>query len=293
MKTIEATSFTHEKELYHKVRDAFDQHGVVLLRGLQLDQNKFESFTQMFCTDFYRISSRESLRKSSGDGFTTVTFQENFFLFIHSDGDYAPYPLTPDIGFLMSIEAPHVPGGETIVVDGIEMLNTLTEELRERFKSEKITYEFLWEPERWQAQFNVSSKKELLALLNYLENIKFNLNDGMLHIFYTTSALTLLPNNTASFSNAILGHLPHINHPDYIDKPILTREKNQVYWQDGEPLSEHIVNQLITLQDELKLKHRWETNDILIFDNLRFMHGREMTDGECNRILLSRFGYLK
>ena len=199
MKFIEISSLEN-KELYRTVKDAIDQYGVVLLRGLQLGQIEFESFTQMFCDKFYRVSSRESLRMPNGDGFTTLTFQENFFLFAHSDGTYAPYPLPPDIGFLMCIEMPSVLGGETTMIDGVEMLNSMSKELRERFIYEKITYEFLWEPERWHAQFRVSSENKLITLLNSLKNIKYTLNDGWLHMFYTTSAVNQMSDGSLSFS---------------------------------------------------------------------------------------------
>jgi len=192
----------------------------------------------------------------------------------------------------MCIEAPNVPGGETTLVDGIEFFNEMPPDLRKRFESEKITYEVLWEPNRWKAQFRVSSEEELLALLNELETVKFSLNNGLPHMFYTTSALTKMPNGSYAFSNAILAHLPSCNHTDYKDKKVYCKESNRVYWESGELLSTDIVNKLVTLQDKLKYKHQWQKNDILIFNNLRFMHGREMTQEACNRKLLSRFGYI-
>jgi len=292
MKTIEVTS-SQDKELYAAVKDAYNEFGAVILKGLQLDQSEFESFTQMFCDKFYRVASRESLRTIAGDGYTTFTPKNNFYLFSHSDADYAPYPLTPNIGFLMCLKPPDKSGGETYLVDGVKMLKSLPQVLRSRFEHKNITYESLWEPERWKAQFKVSSEQELHLLLNNIKNVKFSLKNGMLHIFYSTSALKVLPDGLIAFSNAILGHLPYIDHPDYANKPILSKKTNNVYWEDSEPLSKDIVNQLITLQDQLKLQHQWLTNDILIFDNLRFMHGREMTDGESNRSILSRFGYTR
>ncbi|MBD3790508.1 MAG: TauD/TfdA family dioxygenase [Campylobacterales bacterium] len=285
-------SFFNDTEPSGKIKECFEQEDVILIRGLDLDENRFEALTRIFCDDFCRISSRESLRKREGDGLTTHTPRENFFLFSHSEAAYAPYPKTPDIGFLMCKEAPIVPGGETTLVDGVEFLNEMAHELRKRFKNEKIIYEFLWEPDRWKAQFRVSSEEELFALLNTLNTIKFSLNNGLLHMFYTTSALTRMADGSYAFSNAILAHLPSLDHPDYKNKKVYCKESNKVYWESGELLPKEIVNQLVTIQDKLKYKHQWKVNDILIFNNLRYMHGREMTQGVSNRELFSRFGYV-
>ncbi len=278
--------------LYRNLKDLFLQKDVIFIRGLEFDDNQFESLTQNFCYDFCRISSRETLRKTEGDGLTTQTPSENFFLFSHSEAAYAPYPKTPDVGFLMCQEAPDVHGGETTLVDGVEFLNEMNPELKKRFVNEKITYEVLWEPNRWKAQFRVSSDKELLALLNGIETIRFNLNNGLLHMFYTISAITKMLDGFYAFSNAILGHLPSLDHPDYQDKRVYCKTSNSVYWESGELLSKDVINELVTTQDKLKYKHQWKKNDILIFNNLRFMHGREMTQEACKRKLLSRFGYI-
>lgn len=285
-------SFLNDSGLYSRMKDYYLQKDVVLIRGMDLDENQFESLTQNFCYDFCRISSREILRKTEGDGLTTETPRQNFFLFSHSEAAYAPYPKTPDVGFLMCKEAPDVPGGETTLVDSVEFLNEMNPELRKRFENEKITYEVLWEPNRWKAQFRVSFEEELLTLLNGLETVRFSLNNGLLHMFYTASAITKMPDGFYAFSNAILGHLPSLDHPDYQDKRVYCKESNRVYWESGELLSKDVINELITIQDKLKYKHQWKKNDILIFNNLRFMHGREMTQETCNRKLLSRFGYM-
>lgn len=284
-------SFFDDPGSYSQIKDNFLQKDAILIRGAEFDQNQFESFTQNFCNDFCRISSREILRKREGDGLTTETPGENFFLFSHSEAAYAPHPKTPDIGFFMCQEAPDMPGGETTLVDGVEFLDAMSDELRDRFENEKITYEFLWEPDRWKAQFKVSSEEELLTLLKGLETVRFSLNYGLVHMHYSASALMKMPDGSCAFSNAILGHLPYLDHLEYKNKSVYYKESNRVYWESGALLSKNIVNELVTIQDQLKYKHQWKKNDILIFNNLRYMHGREMTQGACSRRVLSRFGY--
>ncbi len=285
-------SIDNEK-IYLQSKKTLEKDGVVLLRGLKLDQLKFESITQLFCKYFFRVTSREKFRQKDGDGFSTLTPPENFVLLGHVEVDYVPCIRTPDVGFLFCLLAPDVPGGETFLIDGVAMFNSLSKELQDRFKNENITYEFLWESERWKAQYNVQSEEELHSVFKTMENIKYSLKKGWLHMLYTTSGTTQLKDGSTAFSNAILPHLPHIDHPTYSDNTVYTKGSNQIYWENGEAFSIATINQLIDAHDQHKYLHVWKDNDLLIFDNLRYLHGREETIKPSERILLSRFGYLK
>lgn len=279
------------ENIYLQSKKALDKDGVILLRGLKLDKLKFESLTQLFCKHFFRVTSREGLRQKDGDGFSTLTPPENFVLLGHIEVDYVPAIRTPDVGFLFCLAAPNIPGGETFLIDGVEMFNSLSKELQDRFKNENIIYEFLWEPQRWQAQYNVQTEEELHNIFEMMENIRYSLKEGWLHMFYTTSGITKLKDGAIAFSNAILPHLPHIDHPSYANNTVYTKESNKIYWENGEVFSTTTINQLIDVHDQHKYLHVWEDNDLLIFDNFHYLHGREETVEFSERILLSRFGY--
>jgi len=75
-------SFLNDLESYNRMKDYFLQEDVLLIRGVDFDENQFESLTQNLCSDCCRISSRETLRKTEGDGLTTETPSENFFYFL-------------------------------------------------------------------------------------------------------------------------------------------------------------------------------------------------------------------
>ncbi|MBN2825322.1 MAG: TauD/TfdA family dioxygenase, partial [Campylobacterales bacterium] len=82
-----------------------------------------------------------------------------------------------------------------------------------------------------------------------------------------------------------------IDHPNY--KYPFVKATNQVYWESGEALSPQDIHTLINLYDSIKYSHTWQQGDIVMFDNLKFMHSKEETIEACERLLLARFGYLK
>ncbi len=278
-------------ETIEMIRNDFLDDGIVVINGLKLNPLKFEQFTYSFCNKIYTVSSRYQLIIDNGDDLTTTTPQSDLSILAHSEATYSPYPITPDIGFLMCVKAPKCEGGETSLGDGVEMLQKMPQELANRFQNEKIIYEYLWEPLRYQAQFEVNNQEELIKLLNTIESIKYSFIGDNVHIFYKTSAIIKLSNGDQTFSNAILGHLPYINHPRY--KYPYIKDTNQVYWEDGEILSQEEINTLINLYDSIKYSHQWQDGDIVMFDNIKYMHSKEETNKECERKLLARFGYFK
>jgi alpha-ketoglutarate-dependent taurine dioxygenase len=276
------------------VQKKYCEHGALVLRGLQLDTDQFEEVTRHFCTEFTNSSSRYTSYINIGDRLGNLIKKADFYLPLHSESAYCPYPSTPDMGFFLCLNTEQDCGGETFLVDGVEMLCNLPYPLQDRFKNESIIYEYTWEPERWKAQFGVKSLNELVLLLNSLKCIQYDIDEKeFLHVMYTTSALLMLQNGSLAFSNGILAHLPAIDSPLFKGKKVFMKATNQVYWSTMQPLSIEEINQIFSACENIQIYHQWQENDILILDNLRFMHGREMAHSESNRVILSRFGYLK
>lgn len=291
MKTLYFDS-NDTKSVYFQVREAFAETGAVVLRGFKFDQLRFESFTKYLCQHFFRVTSRENYRLSYGDGFTTVSASENFTLLGHSEVQYVPLIKTPDIGFFFCEVAPKIDGGETFLIDSRKMFNNLPLELQNRFINENIMYEFLWEPQRWKVQYNIKTEEQLHHLFKKAKNIRYSLKNGWLHMFHTAPGIIQSEDGMKIFSNAILAHLPYVNHPNYLLNTVYTKDTNHVYWENSEVFSNTTVNALIDAHDLCKQFHAWEDNDLLIFDNFRYLHGREENVEYTQRKILTRFGYL-
>src|SRR5207247_336668 len=129
--------------------------------------------------------------------------------------------------------------------------------------------------------------------LNTFPNVKYTLEYDKLHLFFTTPAITQSRQGVPVFATAMLAHLPHVNHPRYVGIYIYAHPTNGVSFGDGEQLSDADDNILIDIYDNLAYPHRWQAKDLLIIDNTRFLHGRTITKSDCERVLVSRFGWLK
>ena len=153
-----------------------------------------------------------------------------------------------------------------------------------------IIYEMYWEPERWQAEFLVGSMSELDMALGKIPDLEYSFKGENLALRYTTAAVKPTRAGELAFANALLAHLPRITHPDYQHNNVYTKSSNHVYFDNGEEIGQDIINLLIDVQDKIMYRHKWQYQDLLVVDNTRFMHGRRMTNTDCERLLLSRFG---
>lgn len=282
----------HDVESLDKpgVLQSLDDSGVILFRGCDFSLESFESFSSIFCNDFHSVGTRVTLRKHNGDGFSTEVFRDNFSLLGHSEGTYRPWPPPPELCFFYCVTPPSEAGGETTLIDGLAFYDRLPEDLRTRFKESGVIYRSHWEPVRWQAEFGVESTDELKRLLGRFPGVEYRLENEDLDIRYKTDAFKPTPLGKPAFANAMLAHLPHVNHPNHQDDRVYSKSDNQVFFGDGEEISDNVINQLIDIHDDILLAHRWQTGDLLLIDNTRFMHGRRMTVAPCERILVSRFG---
>lgn len=274
------------------IEAAIAEHGALLLQCPDdFHHEAFEALTRELCAEFHHVGTRIERKLGEGDGYTTTVFPDNFRLLAHSEGAYRPHMLRPGLCFFLCLVPPEAPGGETTLVDGVEMAIFIPDELRNRLKDQGIIYECRWEKERWQVEFLVDTVAELEAILSDLPTVEYNLAAGeTLTLFYRASAIHQQQGQDC-FCNGLLTHLPEISHPAYQGTPVYFKSDNRMWFGDGSFMESRDINLLIDAHDEALYRHRWQKNELLIFDNKRVMHGREMTTTPCPRVIISRFGW--
>lgn len=275
------------------VQAALKNPGAALVRGEHFDLGAFEAFTRHFCDRFHISATRYQLRQGKGDNFSTEVYRNNYTLFAHSEGTYKPYPGSPEACFFMCVTPPSARGGETTLFDGVEFYKRLPAPIRERFEKSGVTYEMYWEKERWQHEFEMEDVPVLEALLKTLPAVRYSFHGEDVHLYYTTQAITRDLRGHNVFAPALLAHLPRITHPHYQDKAAYCKPSNRVHFGDGEEIPDSVINQLIDIHDAIMYPHAWQAGDIVVLDNTRWMHGRTMTERDCERVLVSRFGWFK
>jgi alpha-ketoglutarate-dependent taurine dioxygenase len=281
-----------QKKIIVDLKDEFLNKGFVIINSQTMDLDNFEFFTKKFSSHFHNVGIRSSLKDKTGDGYTTHTRNNNFILLGHSEGMYRPYPPPPDLCFFMCVISPKSLGGETTFADSVQLLNNLPLDLKNKLITLGVIYQSLWEPSRWQAEFGVESENSLRMILDALPECNYSMEREILNIRSHMKAVHLTRQGFWGFTNGILAHLPSINHPRYSELPVYTNSNNSIYFGNGDKFSDVEINQMIDVYDQTMIKHRWSDGDILILDNMRFLHGRLNTEKDCERLILSRFGWL-
>ncbi len=268
------------------------QTGLVLLRGYSIDLEDLETFSARFCGRFHKVGARQPIRKNTGDRFSSEVPGVNFSLFAHSEGAYRPYPTPPDLCFFNCVEAPDGNGGETMLIDGVEFAQRLSPDLFERFQQQGIIYQAYWDENRWQSEFDISNIEELQTFLANHPQIQARIDADAIEFRCLALAMQTSLSGELAFANGLLAHLPKISHPRWDGLNAYCKPTNRVFFGGGEEISEEIINQLIDIQDDIAVNHKWVENDLLIIDNAKIMHGRRMSENDGNRVIRSRFGSL-
>ena len=271
-----------------RILKRLEEKGAVLLRGYDLTLEEFEALTRWFSQDFHTSATRAHGRQMQGDSYSTEVVRHTV-LFGHTESTYRPYPAAPELCFFLCDTPPAPGGGATTVIDGRMFLARLPAALREKLAG-GITYEMLWERERWQNEFHFDTEAELTAMLDDRLDVRYTLAaDGTLHLFYTAPAITRDRGGQEVFATAMLAHLPEITHERYLGKPVHAEASNRVYFASGEPVVGETLHTLIDIHDGLLHPHGWQPGDILVLDNTRVLHGRQLSAPGCTRRLFSRF----
>jgi alpha-ketoglutarate-dependent taurine dioxygenase len=275
------------------VIQALRDSGAVLLRGFNSSLSAFQQFTEKFCTRFHQVGTRRAVDDPDSDGHTSEVPRLNFNLFAHSEGTYRPYPPPPELCFFNCVLPPTTGGGETLLVDGVHFLRLLPDGLRRRFEQQGIIYQALWDTPRWQTEFQLQQPEQLDELLRAYPGCSYRLQDDGMAVRCLVAAIQTSLGGLPCFANGLLAHLPTITHPRWQNTITYSKATNRIFFGNGEEIGTAVINSLIDIQDEIALAHSWQAGDLLILDNKRFMHGRLMTKGDCERQIRSRFGQLR
>ncbi len=267
--------------------------GALLLRGFASTLQEFQRFTALLVEQFHQVGTRRAVEDQASDGHTSEVPRRNFNLFVHSEGHYRPVPPPPDLCFFNCVKPPTCRGGETILVDGVRFLQQLPAALRQRFEQQGVIYQAVWDTARWHTEFRVNSLAELDRLMAQNPQCSYALQGEAIQVRCQMAVVQTTLGGQKAFANGLLAHLPAINHPRWQNRDAYAKPTNRVFFGDGEEIGEDVINTLIDIQDELAEAHTWQAEDLLILDNARFMHGRNMTEGDCERQIRSRFGRLR
>jgi alpha-ketoglutarate-dependent taurine dioxygenase len=279
----------------------FKRDGAVLLRGFQADVDDFRWLTSILCHDFstyrgggFRWGPLD--RDAIGGDATLMT--------VTGSGQGWPIPLHGEMYYLQQRptmlwfyceRAPSI-DGQTTLCDAEAALAAISEPTREWLRGRNIKYIRELTRDEWPLTFQTDDPAELARVCE--ENgMRLTIrDDGSILAEFVCPAVVrprgrdteALLNNIVqmytiewAFTSGWVGqHLPQLPRD---------RSPMVVRMEDGTKVPSPVFEELQAVYEKLTVNVDWRTQDILLVDNTRLMHGRRQAT-DPNRSILVRMG---
>ena len=276
----------------HTVRNALEQHGAVIVRA-GAGVNDFEELSNQLMVPMVHHSTSTTIERDvvNADGTTSTVNKGMDYIPLHREGSYAPG--CPDVLMLYCVK-PACAGGQTNLCDGVELLDSLPSNIQKFVSDAILKWSWSASPERWMTTLGAKTKEEAVVRLNAIKSrlpawqkLEAEFEGEMLNgVFQTLCVIPTKWGDKRSFCNSLL-----IYH---------YREETEFYPKhhyvpslgDGSPFPADMLAEIAAYAAPRTRSTHWQANDILLFDNSRYMHGRTgFIDTE--RKILVRMGHVK
>lgn len=287
-----ARIFTLSSSHPSEVREALKEHGAIIVRA-GAGPGDFEALSNELITPMVHHSTSTTVERDvvNKDGTTSTVNKGMDYIPLHREGSYAP--LCPDLLMLYCVR-PSAEGGQTTLCDGVELLDALPADTRQFVSDAILRWSWSATPERWLAALGVDSKEAAIARLNAMstrlqsyEKLEATFEEDTLHgVFQTLCVIPTRWGGKRSFCNSLL--IYHYRQAtDFYPKHMYVPTMG-----DGSSFPSGILEEISGLARDKTHSTHWQANDILIFDNSRYLHGRTgFTD--TRRQIFVRMGHVK
>lgn len=271
-------------------KEAIEQHiksnGAILVRGLKIyGSGQFGALlTKLFDAELleynYRSTPRTEMR---GSVYTATEYPASEIIPQHNENAYArAWPSR--IGFLCLL--PAQTGGETPIGDNKLILNNLDKEITEKFERKGIMYVRNYSDLdlKWEEVFQTNCKNSVeqychdnaLSFEWLAENKLRTKQINPATIIHPTSGEKLWFNQAHLFHSSNLTKEIESTLINNLGEDNLPRN---TFYGDGTPIETEVLDIIRNEYIKTKITFKWQKNDLLLLDNLRFTHGRESFTG--------------
>lgn len=268
------------------VQEQVQQHGAVLIRGLQNPSaSQLEDFVSGVLGEPMAYSDRTTPRRGiNGKVYSSTETPKHFEITLHSESTFAQ--TWPRWACFLCV-TPARTMGRTPIADVRNVYRRLPVSIRKRFEKTGVLYSrnFGDGPGmNWQTAFQVETKEELEKKCRN-QDITWNWRgENHLQTWQLRPAVVWHPEtDLPSWFNHILAlHVSALPQPLY---ELLVRQfadqdlPHQTFYGNGDPIEQETVEIIRQAYLAGKSHFSWEIGDLLILDNLVFAHGRERYEG--------------
>lgn len=261
-----------------RLEGLFRDHGALLLRGFGADVPRFERLARRLCsTAVVNESPGRALLNVPGD-VRSVDPGTNAFN-LHPELSREPWK--PDAALFACLSPPGI-GGETLVCDGIALVEALPASLRNALIDRRLVYpQPVW-PELLEFWLGTSAPTNAqLAAPPSACPYSFRFANGRWWRLFSRPALHRpLFADAPAFGNFLLFARFNNGRTGF---PLL---------DDGSAVPDDWLLEIKRAGDALAMPVQWRQGDVLILDNSRFMHGRNAITDAAERQIATFFGYV-
>jgi alpha-ketoglutarate-dependent taurine dioxygenase len=262
------------------------RHGAILFRGFDVgDVGRFERIAAAASASDW-VEYREAATPRShvrGNVFTSTEYPQELRIYVHNENSHVTsWPLY----VFFYCQRPADSGGETPLADCREIYRQLPREIVRGFEASGWLYRrnFLRTSAiPWTKAFNTDSRQ---VVDDYCR-------ENFMHSEWSRNGLSLIYRRWATLQHPLTGDPVWFNHGTFFNIWTLEPELKEImlqlpqeflphntYHGHGEPVADDIMR----LLDEAYTRHtvtfHWETDDVLMVDNMRLAHGRKPYSGQ-------------
>ncbi len=263
-----------------------DRYGAIVFKGFGLESaSDFERTAAAISPELFAEYGDLPQESTTERIYHSTPYPEDKMILFHNESSHLPqWPLRQF--FFCVIPAPD--RGETPLLDCRRVYEALDPELRRDFAGKGLMYvrnfsEGIDVP--WQEFFHTTDQAEVERLCSEAGMGCEWTDKGGLRITQVSPAVTVHPRTGEKlFFNQIQLH--HVSCLDDETRDALRQlfaeedMPRNVYFGDGTPIPDEVVDRLGELYEELCVEPPWEAGDMIVLDNMLVAHARRPFSGQ-------------
>jgi alpha-ketoglutarate-dependent taurine dioxygenase len=278
-----------------QIESNLDVHGAVVFRGFGLDDAQaFEAVAGAICPDLFAEYGDLPSEPSAEKVYFSTPYPEDKMILFHNESSHLPqWPMRQFFFCLIPAEE----GGTTPLLDCRLAYERLDPTLRDEFEQKGLTYvrnfaEGLDVP--WQEFFHTDDRSE----------VERTCADAGMTCEWTERGLRIKQHSPAVATHPRTGEKSFFNqiqlhHTSCLDdetrkslRDLFSEEDmpRNVYFGDGTPISDTVMDEIGELYEELCVEFPWEAGDMIAVDNMLVAHARRPFSGQ--RKVLVAMGHM-
>ncbi|OUL26770.1 taurine catabolism dioxygenase TauD [Nostoc sp. T09] len=249
----------------------FNLYGVLLFRGFEVNAEIFKDFSNLLSTDFIDYSGGAFNRRII-NGDKTILSVNDFNSEIKLHGEMY-YQKNVPLMLWFFCATPASDKGETIICDGRQFFNELSNSTKELFSKKKLKFTVPMTEEAWQKKYKIENLNQLQEICKH-NDIKLTISKdkSIVAEYLCPATIPSKCGNYQVFINSLL--------------PTKQLYPNIIKFEDDSDIPKEVMSEVNEIAERITTEIAWQKGDILMIDNTRVLHGRRAFSDENREIYI-------